>query len=241
MEADRSVRHSDEFLLADSGVFPNYEFVRALKNALGSDNGTVFMWSYHENTVLEKIAGQLETDPNPSADRAELVTFLRSLIKNGSRAMVDLRVLSQKAYFHPHTKGSNSIKKVLPAVLSHSQFLKAIYSQPVYGDPGGIRSLNYQKHTWWVQNASGKVIDPYDFLKEKAKDLLGDEAEDELDAEEVGIAEGGAAAKAYARLQFEDLDDSRRRLIKEALLRYCELDSFAMVMIVQAWKEVIES
>jgi hypothetical protein len=85
------------------------------------------------------------------------------------------------------------------------------------------------------------VIDPYDLLKEKAKDLLGEEAENEMAAEDIGISEGGAAAKAYARLQFEDLDDSSRRLIEDALLRYCELDSLAMVMIVQAWKEVIQS
>jgi hypothetical protein len=39
----------------------------------------------------------------------------------------------------------------------------------------------------------------------------------------------------YSRLQFECLDDKTRQGIKTALLRYCELDTLAMVMIVEAW------
>ena len=49
------------------------------------------------------------------------------------------------------------------------------------------------------------------------------------------IAEGGAAATAYARLQFEDMKPETRDKINAALLRYCELDTLAMVMIVQGW------
>jgi hypothetical protein len=64
--------------------------------------------------------------------------------------------------------------------------------------------------------------------------LLGEELDD---LDELVIAEGGAAATAYARLQFEDLNPESRQKIREALLRYCELDTLAMVMIVEAWKE----
>ncbi len=236
MEANGCVRHADEFLLAEPGVFPNYEFARALKTAIGIDEGTVFMWSHHENTILEKITSQLENDVEPPSDMQELLDFLKTLTKNGTRAMVDLKMLAQRAYFHPLTKGSNSIKKVLPAVLNHSSFLKEKYGKPLYGAPEGIPSRNYRSQTWWTQSSDGKVIDPYEALKVYAEALLGNEAQDSLVAEDVGIAEGGAAALAYARLQFEDLDEPSRQLIKEALLRYCELDSLAMVMIVEAWQ-----
>jgi len=43
---------------------------------------------------------------------------------------------------------------------------------------------------------------------------------------------------AYARLQFEDLDNETRLRIKDSLLRYCELDTLAMVMVVQAWDHI---
>lgn len=55
--------------------------------------------------------------------------------------------------------------------------------------------------------------------------------------DDVEVAEGGAAAMAYARLQFQDLTPEQRLQIEQALLRYCELDTFAMVMILEAWLE----
>ena len=37
----------------------------------------------------------------------------------------------------------------------------------------------------------------------------------------------------------EELSVEPRQKICEALLRYCELDTLAMVMIVEAWKEFV--
>lgn len=54
------------------------------------------------------------------------------------------------------------------------------------------------------------------------------------------IADGGAAATAYARLQFEIIDNESRERIKTSLLRYCELDTLAMVMVVQAWQDELD-
>ena len=45
------------------------------------------------------------------------------------------------------------------------------------------------------------------------------------------LRDGGAAMMAYAYLQFGDLHAEQRELIRKALLRYCELDTMAMVMI----------
>ena len=39
----------------------------------------------------------------------------------------------------------------------------------------------------------------------------------------------------YVRLQFEGLPESRLQASKSAQLRYCEFDTLAMVMAVQAW------
>ena len=43
---------------------------------------------------------------------------------------------------------------------------------------------------------------------------------------------------AYARLQFGDISDQERQTTESALLRYCELDTLAMVMIWEAWREM---
>ena len=237
MHEDGEVEHRGEFLLTDPEVFPNFKFAQALKAQLDQDEGTVFMWSPHENTILKKIAEQLENTPNPSANAPHLIAFIHSLVKGGEREMFDLCKLSKDAYFHVGTKGSSSIKKVLPAVLKTSQTLKLKYSQPIYGSTTGIPSKNFENYTWWVDSGAGVPVEPYDLLKKYRSTLLGEELDD---PDELVIAEGGAAATAYARLQFEDLNTDSRENIRNALLRYCELDTLAMVMIVEAWKEFVQ-
>lgn len=84
------------------------------------------MWSHHENTILSKIIDQLRDMPNPLDDRDALIEFILSLVKGGDRAMVDLCTLAEKAFFHPDTKGSNSIKKVLPRAKNLALFARNI-------------------------------------------------------------------------------------------------------------------
>lgn len=230
MYVDGKVAHKGEFICTEPGDFPNYKFVRALMEQLQHDDGTVFMWSPHENTILTQIRDQMEDDPNAPDDSAALKAFINTLIKDGdgSRTMVDLCELASKSYFHPDTKGSNSIKKVLPAVLKSSDFLRSTYSQQIYGAPGGIPSINFNDVAWL--DLSDPNCDPYKQLKKMAGELA-EVAEDEGS----DIADGGAAATAYSRLQFEDMDVGERQRINSSLLRYCELDTLAMAMVMQAW------
>jgi hypothetical protein len=46
---------------------------------------------------------------------------------------------------------------------------------------------------------------------------------------------------AYCRMQFSEMSDYERDKLKAALLKYCELDTFAMVMIYEAWREMLLS
>lgn len=232
MNENGVVAHVGECLLVDPGSFPNFEFARKLKAELEGDDGSVFMWSNHENTILTAITKQLQEASNPPSDSNNLISFLGSLTKGGEREMIDLCKISEKVFFHPDTNGSSSIKKVLPAILKISKSLKDLYGRPTYGSPKGIASKNFADldgFVWLDEDG----CDPYAKLKSLAKDLLPEGA-----SQDSVISEGGAAATAYSRLQFEKLSDEERSRIKTALLRYCELDTLAMVMVVQAWQDM---
>lgn len=54
------------------------------------------------------------------------------------------------------------------------------------------------------------------------------------------LRDGGAALTAYARIQFEEMSDYERDEIRRALLKYCELDTLAMVMIYEGWKDLLQ-
>lgn len=154
----------------------------------------------------------------------------------GSRNMIDMLDLVKRYYYHPAMKGSNSIKKVLPAILNSSEVLKNKYAESIYGADGGIPSLNYQD--WqWITFENGEVVDPYKLLPRMFQDISDEDLN--LLSENDELREGGAALTAYARLQFEEMSDYEREETEKALLKYCELDTLAMVMIYEGWKDLI--
>ena len=52
---DGTVEHAGEYLNTERGVFPNYEFIRALKEQLEHSEACVFRYSNHEDTFLNLI------------------------------------------------------------------------------------------------------------------------------------------------------------------------------------------
>ncbi len=143
--------------------------------------------------------------------------------------MVDLCELVKKYYYHPLMGGSNGLKSVLPAILQDSKFLQEKYIQPIYGTQHGIKSLNYENWSWIKVEQKGLVIDPYQLLPKlfEGADL------DELDTlfEDAELNNGGAAMTAYARMQFTEMSGREREELRSSLLKYCELDTFAMVLL----------
>ena len=243
---DGRVEHSGEYIDVEPGHFPSYDFVRALKGELEGDNGSIFKYSPHENTILSAIRSQLIQEEDPPADREDLVAFIESIAHpTGSvasrwptpeRDMIDMLETVKHYYYDPAMGGSNSIKKVLPAILNGSDFLQAKYAAPIYGAADGIPSLNFTDKIWVERDDAGRVRDPYQLLPNLFEDLDGLQLKDMLSKEEA-LADGGAAMTAYARLQFTEMQEHERELLRRALLKYCELDTLAMVMIFEAWKD----
>ncbi|CZG52906.1 DUF2779 domain-containing protein [Legionella pneumophila] len=240
------VMHIGEYLNTEPGIDPSLDFVRALKSELEKDSGTIFRYSNHENTYLNIILRQLLNLKEPPEDLVALVSFIKSITKSptdsrekwvGKRCMVDLWELVKRFYYDPLTNGSNSIKKMLPAILNRSNYLQQKYDQPIYGCTKGIISKNFVNQCWIVFE-NGIIKDPYSLLEPINKDAPNEEIE--LLFEDEYLKEGGAATIAYAKLQFTHMSDFEREELRTALLKYCELDTLAMVMIVEAWQKMLK-
>jgi hypothetical protein len=242
LHQDGKLEHLGEYLGTDPGEAPNVAFLTTLKETLSKNDGSVMMWSPYENSVLNTLADELDLAIENSQD---LLNFIETLTKRkqghntihlGERVMIDLCVLSSQAFFHEQAGGSNSIKKVLPAMLKASGFLKQLYSQPIYGG-GQPNSINFtEPMVWWQLGDSGNVIDPYKLLPPVFADLnlTGSSSDDST------VSQGGAAMTAYGRLQFEHTNEDVRQAWRVALLKYCELDTLAMAMIVQGWQHWVK-
>lgn len=243
---DGSIVHYGEYLNTQKGVFPNYAFVRELKQQLSHDEGSIFRYSSHENTILNLIYRQLQADESPISDREALCAFIQEISHSvsdsavqwsGARRMIDMWEIVKRFYYDPATKGSNSIKHVLPAMLNSSAYLKEKYSKPIYGAPNGIKSHNF-KDWQWIEVENGLVKDPYKLLPPLFQSIEGKDYK--LLSENVQLKDGGAALIAYARMQFEEMTPYEREELRQALLRYCELDTLAMVMLYEGWKQMVK-
>jgi hypothetical protein len=204
-------RHSEWINVEDE--FPNLAFLTSLRDTLGS-TGTVLTWSQHERTTLMIVRDQIERRALPAQEAlgwlVQLIGLEQGDLKLPGR-MLDQYKLCLEHFYHPRMGGRASIKKVLAAVWETDAALRASFPQ-------------------YVNASVTEIVSPYDTLP---PELIGAELED--------VHEGTGAIRAYQRMLYgvERGDVTFRDRYKALLLRYCELDTAAMVMIWQHWESLI--
>jgi hypothetical protein len=248
---DGRIEHANQYINSIAGEFPNFEFVESLQQALSEDEGTIFKFATHENTILNAIRTQLKASDDPNKE--SLISVIESIShptkgnpdpwimplrkqNQGTRDMVDLCKVVVNYYYNPHTFGSNSIKKVLPAVLNSSKFIQNKYSRSIGNI--AVSSKNLPDDHVWLTKQENKIISPYKTLPPVFENISQDEIETRLSDIE-NIDDGGAALTAYGKIQYTDMSEKERQDISDALKRYCELDTLAMVMIYEHLKSIV--
>ncbi|ODS32089.1 MAG: hypothetical protein SCARUB_02796 [Candidatus Scalindua rubra] len=199
---DGKIEHV-EWIKTEQGKFPNYCFVKALKSVLDKDEGTIFRYAAHENTVLRQIQEQMIDDNEERFE--EWIEWIESITEwkdedtkgefKGERNMVDMLKLIRDYYYHPAMGGSNSIKAVLPAIFSTSEFIKNRYQKPV-GHGINLKDMIL----WEMNNAEGIPYDPYKLLPNKYDEL--DLSQEEILFEGGNIQDGAGALIAFGKMQF---------------------------------------
>ena len=194
--------------LNTEGVSPNYAFAQTLRQQIG-DEGTVYIWTHYERTVLKTIRAQMEEYGH---EDGELAAWIDELTVSGNNRLVDLCELAKHYYYHPMMKGSASIKYVLPAVWQEGEDLREA--------PEFAQYVKYDD--------DGHLLDPYASLPPFP---IGDK-------EEV-VNEGTGAMRVYQEMLFglAKGDPLKQESYRKLLLQYCELDTAAMVMIWRHWSK----
>jgi len=242
IDKDWNIKHENQYICFERNTFPNFEFVRKLKDAVGDGEGTIFRYHNHENTTLNKIREQLllsdEFDKVDLISFIDLITHDKKQNRKGRRDMVDLFKLVTAYYYSPYAKGSNSIKAILPAIINESDFLQQKYGvRGLYGSDLEISSLNFENHCWITDG----LTNPYKTLPQVFPDYDNDMIESVEPIETLKeLSDGGAALTAYNYLQYSNVSEEQREYLQQALFKYCELDTMAMVMIMEAWREMIK-
>jgi len=243
---DGRVEHASDYVNTKVGAFPNFDFLRALKKSLMANEGSIFRYHAHENTIVNAIYRQLV--PSDEKDKEELIEFIKLISHStgnsatswpgGERDMIDLWKVVKDYYYDPYTNGSNSIKAVLPAVLNSSKFLQNKYQKPI--SEINLTSKRFDdSHIFLKQLENGNYENPYKLLPPLFEGWNKEDLDNTVTDIE-GISDGGAALTAYGKLQFEEISIEERKAIESGLLKYCELDTLAMVMIYEYFVEMLK-
>lgn len=228
---DGSWKHAGEFILLEAGKFPNFEFIRELKKQLEKDDGSIFRYAIHENAILNAIREQL-IESNES-DKVELIRFIESIThegktdkktglheRDGERDMLDLKEITQKYFYHPSMEKSNSIKQVMPAILESG---KSYFTEKYGNDMDPYHNLpTLAEFAEKVKKESDAF--PADF---DDSDIWNDDKQ---------INCGGISKLDYVMLQAGRYNKLHTEAIRQASLKYCELDTLSMVRIWEYFK-----
>ncbi len=197
-----------EFLDRDPS-WPNERFAASLRAAIG-DHGTILVWSQFENSVLRSVADELATLGSGSAALGNWLRAVALAPGHEHSRQVDMLKLCREHYFHPGMGGSNSIKAVLDAIWRTSPAMRARFTE-------------------LSGRAGDAALGPYASLPSAT-----------IAGAEQAVAEGTGAMRAYFAMVYGAERDDRAAADRwaELLLRYCELDTLAMVLIWEHWGRV---
>lgn len=204
--------HSEWINTKDS--FPNQEFAMTLMAQLGH-KGSIMTWSPYENSQFKVLKNELEERKDLGVEETKLLEWITATAENfkgDSTRIVDMNKLALKYYFHPLMGGRTSIKVTLPAVLAATQSKR-------------IESW-LREEDLFSRSGSGMIVNPYELLP--SNDLL-ERAEK--------VKDGGGAMIAYQEMMFGVCSHKPdvKAAYRDALLKYCKLDTLAMVIIWEHW------
>lgn len=200
--------------------YPNYELVRQLMEVPEIEEGTIVQYSDFERNALKTIRRELMNEPEEVNGAEMLIAWIEEIIHRNDSShdqppyLADLSRLVKNFYYNCEMGNSLSIKDVLQSIMSHSDFLKAKYSQP-------YTSHNFEEMQWWQSDGKGGARNPYKLLMETG---------------ESPIRRGTEAMVVYGKLISKDWPAEKIDAFQHALLKYCELDTLAMVMIYEHWQ-----
>ena len=241
---DGSVEHATQSLKTVPHSFPNFDFVRALRDALIKNTGSIFRYHNHENTVLNKIKSQLQV--SSESDKNELIAFIESITSydvevsgsksqkvKGERCMIDLHKLINDCYYNTHFAHSLSLKVVLPAIIKMDEELQSKYCKEIAEN--NVGSLNFSPDHRWLKPELEDGLDPYHLLPKPFIGFDDEQLATFMNDAEDKVSNGGTAMMAYAQMQFTDMAKDERKALENALLMYCETDTLAMVFV---WEHI---
>lgn len=129
---DGTIEHRE--WLHDGRQHPAEEFLRTLRDALGSE-GTIYIWTRYEQTAVKNAIEVLQRQKGDT----DLLAWAVEFIKKDNPRIVDLNKLCRDYYMHPDNGGSASIKHVLPPIWRENETVRNAFPEYVSVIDGALQ------------------------------------------------------------------------------------------------------
>jgi len=188
------------------------EFTEALLSIPDINSGTLVHYSPYEKQALHKL---LKIVSRSSRFQESFIGGLQEMISGNDSVysqdrFIDLSKWVRDFYFNSAMNGSLGLKQIFMSVLKISDSAKAKYSEKITGTGIDFPVVEL--------NESGGIKDPYSRMRTSS----------------IPIEDGSSAMYAWIYSRMSNMNDENEAIYKE-LETYCNLDSLAMVILVEHW------
>lgn len=195
---------------------PHKRFIKKLHAVPLIEKGTILQYSPFEKQALKTLYRECT---NTNYNDNQLSGMLRKILNGNTGTegdrFLDMNRLVRDYFYNSNMVTGLGLKQVLYSTLKSSRYLRDHYRNPVEVDGMKIDIVN--------ETEQG-LSDPYSLIQ-KNGEIIDD---------------GSAAMHGWLHTKTPYCSDSKRTEIHHALIRYCTLDSLALVMIFQEWLHLIE-
>lgn len=214
LDADGRLTHH-QWLHPDATP-PNLRFAEALLQVLPK-RGSLVYFGLHETTVLAGIADELRRThahgTGVNVANARLAAALDELVSGERLQLIDLNALVEFGYYHPAMGSRRALKVILPAALQHHCSPQMQAWLETFEEGFSLYETDPHSHP----------LNPYDQLPDIPDNVPGFQR----------LQQGSATMLIYETLKFPPPQQSpdQRAALRAALLRYCKLDTLALVLL----------
>jgi hypothetical protein len=196
---------------------PHQKFVKKLISVPEIEKGTLLQYSPFEKQSLKTLQREF-SNQGSGDDRlyGKLQLILNGDSDSKSDRFLDMNRLVRDFYYNSYMVNGLGLKQVLYSTIQSSRYLKDRYRKPI--------EVEGMKMDIIKENDRG-LSDPYSLIQKNGE----------------SIADGSSAMHGWLHTKTPFCNSKKRTEIQQSLIRYCALDSLALVMIFQEWMQLIKN
>lgn len=216
LNKDGKILHH-HWLDCDERGHPHQEFVKKLISVPGIEKGTLLQYSPFEKQSLKTLQREFS---NKDSRNKQLSGMVKIILNGDSDStgnrFLDMNRLVRDFYYNSYMVNGLGLKQVLYSILQSSRYLRDLYRSPIEVDGMNIDIIH--------ENDRG-LSDPYSLIQKNGE----------------AIADGSSAMHGWLHTKTPFCNSKKRAEIQQSLIRYCALDSLALVMIFQEWIQLMKN